>query len=101
MDWDRSVASNDGRPLLQLSKFSSPVLFSKFKMAIEGLSEGMGTVFPRDQGRQITTAMIAMTIIARARIESFFSPNVTVISLEVIGFLLGTTLSVGESLFLS
>ncbi len=81
-------------PFLQWSKFSSPVLFSKYTTARDGLSDGSREGACLDQGCHITTAIITTATKAKAGTKSFFNPSVTVISFEVRGFLSGITLSV-------
>ncbi|MBA7705827.1 hypothetical protein ES703_114667 [subsurface metagenome] len=60
---------------------------------MEGLSGDRETDCFCERSSQITTTAITMAITTKAGMKSFFNPSVTVISLEVIGFLLGIILS--------
>ena len=62
--------------------------------ASEGLSVGTGTVLSLERSFHIMSAMTTTLIKIKAGTKSFLTPSVTVISLEVNGFLPGIAFSV-------
>jgi hypothetical protein len=89
-DWETSELSIRDRPSRQTSRFLSPVLFLKYRMARVGFPAGGGAA--RCLGRKSRRPMATTTTpnnIERG-IKSFFRLTVRVIGFEVAVFLFGT-----------
>jgi len=94
LDWERSVIRESESAVLQISKLSSPVLFLKYRIPNDGLSDGIRTASLGESSFQSPIPIMIRVIMIDAGRISFCRPNVTVISLDVRGLLSGIFLSV-------